>query len=31
MLSSGLCDNSDAYILVKETLTVPNTATQGKK
>ena len=31
MLSSGLCDNSDAYILVTETVTVPNTVTQGKK
>ena len=31
MLSSGFCDNSDAYILVTETVTVPNTVTQGKK
>ena len=26
MLKSGLCDYSDAYILVKETITVNNTA-----
>ena len=25
MIRSNLCDNSDAYILVKETITVPNT------
>ena len=31
MLSSGLCDNSDADILDTETVTVPNTVTQGKK
>ena len=24
---SNLCDNSDVYILVKETITVPNTGT----
>ena len=26
MIRSNLCDYSDAYILVKETITVPNTA-----
>ena len=26
MLKSNLCDYSDAHILVKETITVPNTA-----
>ena len=26
MLKSSLCDYSDAYILVKETITAPNTA-----
>ena len=26
MLGSGLCDYSDAYILVSATITVPNTA-----
>ena len=26
MLKSSLCDYSDAYILVKGTITVPNTA-----
>ena len=26
MLESRLCDNSDAYILLKGTITVPNTA-----
>ena len=29
MLRSSLCDYSDAYILVKETITVPNTAGVG--
>ena len=29
MLKSSLCDYSDAYILVKETITVNNTAAQG--
>ena len=29
MLKSGLCDYSDAYILVKGTITVPNTAATG--
>ena len=29
MLNSSLCDYSDAYILVKETIAVPNTATTG--
>ena len=29
MLKSSLCDNSDAYILVKGTITVNNTAAQG--
>ena len=26
MIRSNFCDYSDAYILVKETITVPNTA-----
>ena len=26
MLKSGFCDNSDAYILTKETITVNNTS-----
>ena len=30
MLRSSLCDYSDAYILVKGTITVANTATQGQ-
>ena len=30
MLRSGLCDYSDAYILVKGTITVANTAAQGE-
>ena len=29
MLRSGLCDYSDAYILVKGAITVANTAAQG--
>ena len=29
MLKSSLCDYSDAYILVKETITVDNTAAEG--
>ena len=29
MLSSSLCDYSDTCILVKETITVPNTAAAG--
>ena len=29
MIRSNLCDNSDAYILVKETITVPNTTGDG--
>ena len=29
MLRSSLCDYSDAYILIKKTLTVSNTAAQG--
>ena len=29
MLKSGLLDYSDAYILVKGTITVPNTAVAG--
>ena len=29
MLKSSLCDYSDAYILVKGTITVNNTAVQG--
>ena len=29
MLSSSLCDYSDAYILVKENITVNNTAAEG--
>ena len=29
MMRSNLCDNSDAYILVKETITVPNTTGDG--
>ena len=29
MISSSLCDYSDAFILVKGTITVPNTAAQG--
>ena len=29
MISSSLCDHSDAYILVKGTITVPNTADAG--
>ena len=29
MIRSSLCDYSDAYILVKVTITVPNTAAQG--
>ena len=29
MIRSNLCDYSDAYILVKETIGVPNTATEG--
>ena len=29
MLKSSLCDYSDAYILVKETISVNNTAAQG--
>ena len=28
-LKSGLCDYSDTYILVKGTITVPNTAAAG--
>ena len=28
MLKSSLCDYSDAYVLVKETITVPNTAAE---
>ena len=28
-IRSSLCDYSDAYILIKETNTVPNTATAG--
>ena len=30
MLRTGLCDYSDAYILVKGTVTVANTAAQGQ-
>ena len=29
MLKSSLCDYSDVYILVKGTMTVPNTAAAG--
>ena len=29
MISSNLCDYSDAYVLVKRTITVPNTAAVG--
>ena len=29
MIRSNLCDYSDVYILVKETIGVPNTATEG--
>ena len=29
MISSNLCDYSDAYIHVKRTITVPNTSAQG--
>ena len=29
MIRSNLCDYSDAYVLVKRTITVPNTATAG--
>ena len=29
MLKSSLCDYSDVHILVKRTMTVPNTATAG--
>ena len=29
MIRSNLCDYSDAHILVKETITVPNTAAAG--
>ena len=29
MIMSSLCDYSDAYILVKGTIIVPNTAAQG--
>ena len=29
MIRSSLCDNSDTYILVKGTITVENTATEG--
>ena len=29
MIRSNLCDYSDAYILVKRTITVPNKATAG--
>ena len=28
-MRSNLCDYSDSYILVKETITVPNTAVTG--
>ena len=31
IIRSSLCDYSDAYILVKETIAVPNTATQQLK
>ena len=30
MIRSSLCDYSDAYILVKGTIAVPNTAAQGE-
>ena len=30
MIRSNLCDYSDAYILVKVTISVPNTAAQGE-
>ena len=29
MIRSNLCDYSDAYVLVKGTITVPNTAAAG--
>ena len=29
MIRSNLCDCSDAYIYVKETMTIPNTASTG--
>ena len=29
MIKSNLCDYSDAYILVKGTITIPNTTAQG--
>ena len=29
MITSNLCDFSDSYILVKEIITVPNTAAAG--
>ena len=29
MLKTSLCDYSDAYILAKERITVPNTAAEG--
>ena len=30
MINSSLCDYSDAYVLVKRTITVPNTAAAGE-
>ena len=30
MIKSNLCDYSDAQMLVKGTITVPNTAAQGR-
>ena len=30
MIKSSLCDYSDAYILVKRTIIVPNTAVPGE-
>ena len=29
MIRSNLCEYSDAYILVKETMSIPNTTTTG--
>ena len=31
MIRSNLCDHNDAYIHVKETITVPNTATEANR